>query len=82
MEALRIIPDLERHGIRDEPYNVVEYDNGPIIIGGMSKGTENGKPVVMIAIDTDDGDVMVIQTTLALFLSAADALKAYHGDPR
>ena len=84
MESLTIIPGLERQGFRDKPYTVVEY-TGPVTIGGMAKGTESGKPVVMIGIfgiDADDNDVLVIQTTLALFLNAADALKARHGDPR
>lgn len=81
MEDLRIIPDLEQKGFRDGQYEVIEYE-GPISIGGMGQGTKNGNPVVMIGIDGSDGEVIVIQTTLALFLSAADALKAKHGDPR
>lgn len=83
MEALNVILDLEQQGFRDEPYGVVEYE-GPIVVGGMDRGTEGRKPVVMIGIDDPggSGNVVVIQTTLALFLTAADALKAKHGDPR
>lgn len=83
MEALNVILDLENQGFRDVPYGVIEHI-GPITIGGMAKGTENGKPVVMIAIEDPDGssNLVIVQTTLALFLTAADALKAKWGDPR
>lgn len=83
MEALNVILDLEQQGFRDDPYGVVEYE-GPLTIGGMAEGTETGKPVVMVAIDDPDGSdtVLVMQTTLSLFLTAADALKAKYGDPR
>lgn len=82
MESLRIIPDLEVVGFRDEPYVVTEHD-GQIIIGGLARGTEAGNPVVLIAIDDPEtGGFMVMQTTLALFLTAADTLKTKHGDPR
>ena len=80
MEALHIIPDLERQGFRDGEYEVVEH-KGSVTIGGMGHGTEADKPVVMIGLDMGEG-VLVAQTTLALFLSAADALKARYGDPR
>lgn len=82
MESLRIIPDLEKQGYRDGEYAVTEYE-GEVIVGGMAKGTEAGKPVVMIGLeDPETGGYLVVQTTLALFLSAADALKGRHGDPR
>lgn len=81
MEALNIIPDLERKGFRDGKYEVTEH-KGPVSIGGMDRGTEAGKPVVMIGLDMGKEGVLVVQTTLSLFLSAADALKARYGDPR
>lgn len=82
MEGLIIIPDLEVHGFKDGLYSIREYD-GYFAIGGMNKGTEAGNPVVMIAMeDRLDGVLQVAQTTLVLFLTAADALKAKYGDPR
>ena len=81
MESIRIIPDLEATGFRDGEYEVVEY-KGSTVIGGMEKGTEGGHPVVMIGLDVDESTVLVIQTTLTLFLTAADTLKAKYGDPR
>lgn len=82
MESLRVILDLEQVGFRDSEYAVTEYE-GEIIVGGMPKGTEAGKPVVMIGLeDPETGGFIVAQTTLALFLTAADGLRAKYGDPR
>jgi hypothetical protein len=36
----------------------------------------------MIGLDMGQDEVLVAQTTLALFLTAADVLKARYGDPR
>lgn len=80
METLRVIPDLERQGMKEGKYSVVEYQN-QLIIGGMADGTAGGKPIVMIGLDMED-HILVAQTTLTLFLTAADALKAKYGDPR
>lgn len=80
MESLRIVPDLEVQGFEDG-HHIVESHKGPIVIGGMPRGTESGNPSVMIAFEMDDG-YLVAETTLALFLEAADVLKAKHGDPR
>lgn len=78
MEVLHIIPDLEKKGFRDGVYTVVEH-KGPLIVGGMEHGTEGAKPVVMIGFDMGEGkEVLVAQTTLALFLSAADALRIWY----
>ncbi len=80
MEGLRIIPDLEKAGFKEGTYPVREH-TGAITIGGMIQGTVGGKPVVMIGLDQGD-HILVAQTTLALFLTTADALKAKYGDPR
>lgn len=82
MEGMRVIPDLEVQGLRDGPYAVTEYE-GELVVGGMAHGTATGKPVVHICLeDPETGGFLVAQTTLALFLTAADILKAKHGDPR
>ena len=49
-----------------------------VLKGGMA----SGKPSVAIRIDLDDDSVVFAETSLALFLSAADAFKAKYGDPR
>lgn len=81
MESIRIIPDLSETGFQDGNYDVTEY-HGPLIVGGKAEGTESGKPVVMLGLEIEDGGWLVKQTTLSLFLTAADALKAKYGDPR
>lgn len=83
MESLTIIPDLEVQGFKEGSYSSVREYEGYFAIGGMANGTADGKPVVMIAMeDRLDGTLQVAQTTLALFLTAADVLKAKYGDPR
>lgn len=51
-------------------------------ITGLPDGTESGKPTICIRVDMVDGTTVLAQTTLALFLTAADAFKARYGDPR
>lgn len=48
----------------------------------LALGMTSGKPSVAIRINLDEGDVVIAETSLALFLSAADAFKAKYGDPR
>lgn len=51
-------------------------------VAGLSSGMKSGAPSVAIRIDLPDGRVVFAQTSLSLFLTAADTLKAVHGDPR
>ena len=53
-----------------------------IEIAVMEKGMTSGKPSVAIRVNLDEGDVVIAETSLALFLSAADAFKGKYGDPR
>jgi hypothetical protein len=48
----------------------------------LSGGMASGKPSVAIRINLDDDSVVIAETSLILFLSAADAFKAKYGDPR
>lgn len=55
----------------------------PVKISGLSKGTVQGNPTVAIALYLPyKGGCIMGQTSLKLFLTAADALKARYGDPR
>lgn len=81
MESLRIILDLEKVGFRDKGSYKVKEHEGDLVIGGMPKGTESGLPTVMIGL-AQGSNFLVAETTLSLFLTAADALKAKYGDPR
>jgi len=80
MESLNVILDLEKAGFDAGTYDVVEH-KGQVSVGGMPNGTTSGKPVVMIGLTMPD-HILVVETTLALFLTAADALKTKYGDPR
>lgn len=51
-------------------------------VGGVPDATERGLPGVVLAFELDEDTAAVMQTTLALFLTAADALRARYGDPR
>lgn len=57
-------------------------DAPPIGVGGLAGGMSSGKPSVALRIDLPDGRHVIAETSLALFLMAADALKARFGDPR
>jgi hypothetical protein len=60
----------------------VIHTTGPIGIAGLEGGMESGKPSVALRIDLPDGRVVLAETSLSLFLTAADALRARYGDPR
>lgn len=51
-------------------------------VAELAGGMHSGKPSVMIRFNLPNGDVALGETSLALFLSAADAFKARFGDPR
>lgn len=65
-----------------EPGAKVVFTHLPIGVTGLAGGMESGKPSVALRVDLEDGTAVVAETSLALFLTAADALKARYGDPR
>ncbi len=54
----------------------------PWTISALADGMKSGNPSVAVIIDLSGGVVVFAETSLKLFLTAADALKARHGDPR
>jgi hypothetical protein len=48
----------------------------------LEKGMASGKPSVMMRVDLPDGKFVIVETSLVLFLTAADAFRARAGDPR
>lgn len=55
--------------------------DGVILIATLSKGMKSGKPSVSIRIDLPDGKIVVAETSMRLFLSAAEVFKAkYKGE--
>jgi hypothetical protein len=67
--------------IAEKKMTVRHITNG-MQIAGLPGGLKSGKPSVAIRIDLDDNEVVFAETSLVLFLTAADALKARYGDPR
>lgn len=51
-------------------------------VTALPNGTTSGKPSVAFGFLLPDGRMVFAETTLALFLMAADAFKARCGDPR
>lgn len=55
-------------------------DNDPLGITGLAGGMTSGRASVMLRFDLPDGRVVLAETSLRLFLMAADALRARYGD--
>jgi hypothetical protein len=51
-------------------------------VTALHGGMESGKPSVAFIIPLEDGSFVFAETSLRLFLTAADMFKARHGDPR
>jgi hypothetical protein len=68
--------------LNDIPLDKIINIEDTVRIGGLANGMSSGKPSVGIAAVLPDGRAVLVQTSLQLFLMAADALKARYGDPR
>lgn len=75
---------LEGEGmLKDVPRERLGHTTLPMRIGALADGMQSGKPSVAIAMFLPNGGGCVVgETSLAMFLSAADALRARYGDPR
>lgn len=58
------------------------HNGGKISVAALPGGMSSGAPSLTIRVDTDDGLLILAETSLALFLTAAEAFKAKYGDPR
>jgi hypothetical protein len=54
----------------------------PMRVSALEAGMESGDPSIMIGIELENGEVVMAETSLRLFLTAADAFRARYGDPR
>lgn len=61
---------------------VVASNDSPIHVATLDSGMVRGKPSIAFGIVLPDGRWVFAETSLALFLVAADAFRAAHGDPR
>jgi hypothetical protein len=57
-------------------------NDAAIEIGGLEAGMASGRPSLAFCFTLPDGRVVLAETSLVLFLAAADAFRARFGDPR
>lgn len=81
MNAIKIITDGEEcwPDIAEKIVNgdLIHLSNGNVIeIAMLRGGTKSGKPSLSIRIDLPDGKVVIAETTLDLFVTAARAFEA------
>jgi hypothetical protein len=70
------IPELQRNDkLVDLTGNNAPFIEAVLIDGGMASGAAS----VILRMKLPDGKVLVAETSLALFLSAADVMRAAHG---
>lgn len=98
MPALTIVLDVERDGFRavrraglrgadgDESVaagKLIHLGNdAEIELGALAAGMQSGAASVVFCFTLPDGRVVLAETSMALLLTAADALKGRYGDPR
>lgn len=75
-------PDLQRLVSEDGTDPRVIQVQEPIEVCALAEGMASGKPSVTVRMNLPDGSVVLGETSLALFLTAADLFKTSHGDPR
>lgn len=82
MPAITII--LNGDGaFNDVPPGKIIHTLEPIRVAALANGMTSGKPSIALGVFLPNGGGCVIaETSLVLFLSAADAMKARYGDPR
>ena len=80
MPGLKIILDSEGcwEDLREYPPSLTQ----DLEVAGIPGGMASGKPSVMLRLNLPNGTTVLGETSLALFLTAADALRARFGDPR
>lgn len=54
--------------------------SGAISVAGLAGGMQSGKPSITFRFDLPDGRVLLAETSMALFLTAARAFRARYGD--
>lgn len=56
---------------------VVHITDAPITLMGLRGGMQSGKNSLMLRIDLPDGRVLLAETSVAVFLTAATAVRAW-----
>lgn len=88
MPEMHIVLDVEQHGFSSlrglaSPRQLIHLNGtAPIEVGALAGGMQSGDPSAAFCFRLPDHRVVLVETSLRLFLTAADALKARYGDPR
>lgn len=81
MPSLRIVLDGDGAAEGLAPEGCIRVDD--FTVCALDGGMKSGHPSVGIIIELDDGQRWVLaETSLRLFLTAADVFRARYGDPR
>ena len=80
MVRLTIIPNGE--GNSPELAGKKIHQPETLKIAALPGGMQSGAPSVAFIVPLEDGSYVFAETSLKLFLTAADTLKATYGDPR
>lgn len=83
MPVLTVTVDIDRdpwedlNALRAEGklISAMHVEAGTIRVGGLPHGMSSGRTSVAIAVPLPDGTVLLTETSLALFLQAAEILK-------
>lgn len=68
--------DLAELEKQDKLLTAMADEAGSIRVGALPHGMQSGRTSVAIAVPLPDGRIVLTETSLALFLAAADALRA------
>lgn len=81
--TLHMVGDGAFQPLRDEHGEPIEVAPESLIhVAVLESGMVSGKPSVAFGMVLPDGRWVFAQTSMALFLTAADAFRARYGDPR
>lgn len=78
--VLTVVPEMDGFFEGQLPPNLVKADY--VVIGGLEGGMHAGNPSVSIIAEVRGGPIVLAETSLKLFLDAADILRKRYGDPR
>lgn len=83
LDAIALL--MQKHGSNDPEVLrasgdlIVMGNEARVEVGVMPRGMQSGKASVMFCFTLPDGKVVLVETSLAVFLAAAQAFNARHG---
>lgn len=79
MPILSVTPNIEEQPWEDLRRPDLIHIKEPVRVGGLPGGMASGKASVAIALQLPDGRPVIVETSMELFLVAADVLRARYG---